>query len=967
MEHPGIYTRWFYFRRGKVGGQVATMITLAIAVIFLFIAVTLNISKVAEKKTMTANAADGAAVKLASYLGSWGNHLSWRFFKNGGSYKEGKKNWGPAWSLLTLAVTWGSAGVGLSAAAYGYKALIEPELIRVNMQKEFNKLLPEDSIVEQAIHYAFLNSVNDPVRVADVHDYDQDGDETDEISRFDKYYFERVKMLAEDAEELRAAKITRVDGFIRQWENFIGDGDSFRQQQLTPGGKLVSVLEDIDAEGIDLSFWQPGPTEEEIQAWKDTDEESTPPEGWDEVDELDNGLEEFKEDFGHVDGLSWELKVDIGQWLTTLLYTEEAKEADDLIWYDAWKEKISKIDNWKQELNTAYAELGAMIASKEAEIVVLEDDIAVKEAQILVLEQDIATKGRDISVLRGEIGRKEGEIATKEAEILALQGEIAKKEAEIVALENEITAKEAEISAKESEIAALQSEITTKNAEISALQGEIAQKETEISVLEGEIAANEGSVTAKQNQISALRSDIAAKTADIATLESQIAANEGAIAAKETEIANLEANLAEARNDVDIGWIYITILEASITQLETEISALAQDITNKENAITAKEAEIVALNTTIAAKQAEIAALNNEITTKESNITVKQGEITTKEGNITAKQGEIANKRTAIAAKQGEITGLESVINTKEGEIRGLGNDITSKEGDITDNQNDILVLEGEIATKEGEIVVVEADIAVKAEELSGLEDEVLVKLEQVEELKKDVARLGDLQKRILVAINDLDGFQGKLTVVTNDIKGFYYQNQLAEEYEDEPEDGFYNTFKEGVYGQFPDWVEDIFESVDDFGSLLFGTKEVKGDYTVAPRWVVYSWHDSLGWHHVLVEVPGFRKPWIRVKTKKRLLYSRQKLYLEDAIGEITVRVTRYDQSTSSSFAAGAIPLWKFRYGWNTAEAGEIDHANPLEALAYDSKRGNGCKYAVSSSSTVGYAFNQLPNMVSVE
>ena len=98
----GIYTWWHYFRKGETTGQVATLITLAIAIIFLFVAVTLNISKVGQRKTATAKAADGAAIKLASFIGSYGNKLSWEYLD--GKTKKCTKRWGTFFGILAAVV-----------------------------------------------------------------------------------------------------------------------------------------------------------------------------------------------------------------------------------------------------------------------------------------------------------------------------------------------------------------------------------------------------------------------------------------------------------------------------------------------------------------------------------------------------------------------------------------------------------------------------------------------------------------------------------------------------------------------------------------------------------------------------------------------------------------------------------------------------------------------------------------------
>ncbi|UCB56782.1 MAG: hypothetical protein JSV30_06210 [Candidatus Omnitrophota bacterium] len=383
MYQGNVFINWQYFRKDKKSGQVATLITLAIAIIFLFVAVTLNISRVAEKKTATANAADAAAMKLASYLGSYANTLSWHAV-DGKTFNE-TRHYTPAWKIVTvvtltivaviasggtaLAAALGGTstalaagiGAGITGLGYAYDQFIGLPEFEEELQKELKKLELEDNLSEQAIKYALENCVDDPVMVIDVHDYNKDDDVTDEIPRFYKWYMERVKMLSKAA----AGKRAQIDSFVGRIETFARDDDSFSRRI---SGEFIPLFEELEAIELDLSFWEAGPTDPEESLC-----------GWDEVDDLKLHLDNFYQWALGEDGLCVQdfdsIVMLYNSWMLDLLRDEEEP------WYDVWEEDIVKIENWCRELYDVYAQLEGMIA-KETD--------AEQKASLLELQERLA-------------------------------------------------------------------------------------------------------------------------------------------------------------------------------------------------------------------------------------------------------------------------------------------------------------------------------------------------------------------------------------------------------------------------------------------------------------------------------------------------------------------------------------------------------------------------------------------------
>jgi hypothetical protein len=81
--------------------QIAVIITLVIAVIFLFVLVFLNIAKLSSVKILTAKVADGAALNIASKIGSMSNYLKVNILK--GKKEQCQTDW-LAIALIALGI-----------------------------------------------------------------------------------------------------------------------------------------------------------------------------------------------------------------------------------------------------------------------------------------------------------------------------------------------------------------------------------------------------------------------------------------------------------------------------------------------------------------------------------------------------------------------------------------------------------------------------------------------------------------------------------------------------------------------------------------------------------------------------------------------------------------------------------------------------------------------------------------------
>lgn len=409
----GIYTWWYYFRKGEETGQVATLITLAIAVIFLFVAVTLNISRVAQKKTTTANAADGAAIRLASGIGSYANKLSWEYFD--GKTKKCQRRWGTlfmvlsivalaviAYSAFALATSPQTGAAMAKAAGAAQKTTIDAALaegLTMSPQLMSEAMAAGKAAAAEiwaasggslgnlattgawtsgggagANEFAFeprvaarlqgqMNKLSLGMNLAEQAILYALRNTVDDPGQRNDWYMQRADQLAAEAEALRA----NIAEFVPQIEYFAQVGDGFRREfsedATRPlilegeGDEQEIVTADEDGEFITLleDLSQEGL---QVSFWRpgaDSEQNS------DEVDELSSDLDLFylwaqgaEDGLLHQDLDNMVLMYDM--WMPQLYDPQEAEA-----WYDTWQEQAQNIVGWQQELYAVDAELEDMI------------------------------------------------------------------------------------------------------------------------------------------------------------------------------------------------------------------------------------------------------------------------------------------------------------------------------------------------------------------------------------------------------------------------------------------------------------------------------------------------------------------------------------------------------------------------------------------------------------------------------
>lgn len=231
--------------------QIATILTLVMAVIFLFIVITINIGNIAQEKTMLSNVSDNAALLLASMLGSLSNGLRMKLGLWGTKDKECDFDWllvkiiAAVGALIVsiLLIAAGGIGIpgtigatlsiiGLIAGAAGSAALFVGGVITAvqepgsfkQAELQFRNMTFEERIKEQGIQLSLYSLVGDPNKncvdkpcfptgggdpalyggCSDPQDLDMDGDKTDCISCFAYWYTERLESLPRKGDVVQA-------------------------------------------------------------------------------------------------------------------------------------------------------------------------------------------------------------------------------------------------------------------------------------------------------------------------------------------------------------------------------------------------------------------------------------------------------------------------------------------------------------------------------------------------------------------------------------------------------------------------------------------------------------------------------------------------------------------------------------------------------------------------------------------
>ncbi len=393
-------------------GQAAIIFILIIAIIFLFTAITVNVSKVAELKNTVSMAAEGAATNLAAKLGSYSKLL-----EDKGESAEGwdvgyiiKEVMGIGWIIAGI-VTSNPGLIKTGAVMIGTNT-VNQVLVGLDMGK-LNRKLAESGMDlkgqwrEQAIQYALIRVVDDSKMVKDLFDIDEDGDRDEFVSRFAVKYYARTNNIVAEFKKSTGPLLSYLESFRAPLERF---GDGMVDFSGFLDGEFIPLLQELEDQEFAVSFWEQG-----VDWYKMG--EGIPAPVNDDIDRLiyiidysgnKENLEEFiATTIGDLEDGVLIIDEVFKPW-NKRLYDPENENNDD--WYSMFGNYSAKMDVWLMELRDKKGGLEAILLSKEDRITSIQSRI-----------KEIEDEGGEIDKLNEEIAEAlEEEITGLNKEITAL-------------------------------------------------------------------------------------------------------------------------------------------------------------------------------------------------------------------------------------------------------------------------------------------------------------------------------------------------------------------------------------------------------------------------------------------------------------------------------------------------------------------------------------------------------------------
>lgn len=216
--------------------------------------------------------------------------------------------------------------VGTSTLSVGsslYTASVQDQIKSDAMAKIAEALtgLPESSqFRENTIFQALIQTVDDPNKVTDIKDSDEDGDTTERVPFFQVWWAVRSGQIKSLVSELKSLTQAFITGPLTTFEaeakaactptttEVCDPGTGICTLVTTPAplsrqevegtdGPVVELLRALNAAGKGVPFWTPGPSSAALDTWHEADcEACAPPPGYDEVDFAVDTFQDFVED-----------------------------------------------------------------------------------------------------------------------------------------------------------------------------------------------------------------------------------------------------------------------------------------------------------------------------------------------------------------------------------------------------------------------------------------------------------------------------------------------------------------------------------------------------------------------------------------------------------------------------------------------------------------------------------------------
>jgi|GEM_PF-4589074 len=201
MKIRGAFLRYQNMKAKSPQGQVATLFIVLIALVFIFMAITINIGKIANKKTSLDNAVDAAALSIGSSVASQtfalGEQVKCESYFDLALFLDFIKFVASVILFFVNPTSITFLAQGKSMFDYGSEVQSEDQILApMNMEN----LGVREKIAQNAIYLILAALVNDVNKILDVNDLDRDENKNDYVSESSDWFDRHVATLESNVE-----------------------------------------------------------------------------------------------------------------------------------------------------------------------------------------------------------------------------------------------------------------------------------------------------------------------------------------------------------------------------------------------------------------------------------------------------------------------------------------------------------------------------------------------------------------------------------------------------------------------------------------------------------------------------------------------------------------------------------------------------------------------------------------------
>jgi len=276
MQEPLIIKKFYRFKARHA--QITTLFIVMLGVLLFLMTVLIDLNQVVMNKTSMAMGVDSAAATLGSMLTSQAKSLSDQAAqgalhnkKSGGFFSGWLGEFVGYVVIVVLVVitilSWGTlspytmAAIGavIGAMAWGISEIYRRQAV-MESYSDYLQMLnsTKDTYRESTLLSVIAGIVNDPVKVADIHDINRNGNTTEWVGRFYNHYEERLRLLVVgqgDIEDLE----TMVSDILNTSGTLFSGSDNLLDLRDFVKGDLWELFSDIDtpdynASGLSLAI-----------------------------------------------------------------------------------------------------------------------------------------------------------------------------------------------------------------------------------------------------------------------------------------------------------------------------------------------------------------------------------------------------------------------------------------------------------------------------------------------------------------------------------------------------------------------------------------------------------------------------------------------------------------------------------------------------------------------------------------